>query len=67
VTWVVWNLASFHLESVLVSVQDSCMVRARRNIGSDIVLEALKGSLGDKAQVEARFGPFGHSANLEAR
>ena len=23
--------------------------------------------LGDEAQAEARFGPFGHSANLEAR
>ena len=23
--------------------------------------------LGDVAQVEARFGPFGHSANLDAR
>ena len=50
-----------------MSVQDSCMVRARRNIGSDIVLEALNGSLGDKAQVEACFSPIGHSANLEAR
>ena len=50
-----------------MSVQDSCMVRARRTIGSDIVLEALNGSLGDKAQVEARFGPLGYSANLEPR
>jgi hypothetical protein len=23
--------------------------------------------LGDKAQVDARFGPFGHSANLDGR
>ena len=23
--------------------------------------------LGDEVQVEARFGPFGHSANLDAR
>ena len=66
-TWVTWNLTSFRLETILVLVQDSCMVCARRTIGSDIVLEALNGSLGDKAQVEARFGPFGHSANLEAR
>ena len=62
-----WNLASFHLESVLVSVQDSCMVRARRTIGSDIVLEALNGCLGDKAQVEARFGPIGDIASLDTR
>ena len=26
VTWVIWNLASFHLETVLVSVQERCMV-----------------------------------------
>jgi hypothetical protein len=25
------------------------------------------GLLGDEAQVEARFGPFGHSATLDAR
>jgi len=30
VTWVIWNLASFRLETVLVSVQDRCMVCARR-------------------------------------
>jgi hypothetical protein len=27
-TWVMWNLSSFHLEIVLVSVQDRCMVGA---------------------------------------
>ena len=36
-------------------------------IGSDIVLDALDVLLGDKAQVEASFGPFGDSANLDAR
>ena len=36
-------------------------------IGSDIVLDALDVLLGDKAQVEASFGPFGDSANLGAR
>ena len=62
-----WNLTSFHLETVLVSVQDSCMVCARRTIGSEIILAALDGPLGDAAQVEARFGPFRDSANLDAR
>ena len=28
-TWVKWNLTSFHLETVFVSVQDRCMVCAR--------------------------------------
>ena len=66
-TWVKWNLTSFRLETVLVSVQDRCMVCARRTIGSEIVLAELMVPLGDKAQVEARFGPFRDSANLDAR
>ena len=61
------EFASFHLETVIVSVQDRCLVCARRTIGSEIVLDATDGTLGDKAQVEARFGPFRDSANLYAR
>ena len=34
VTWVLWNLVSVHLETVLVSVQDPCMVCATHSIGS---------------------------------
>ena len=41
---VIWNLASFRLETVLVSVQDRCMVCARRTIGSEIVLDAPDGT-----------------------
>ena len=41
---VMWNLTSFHLETVLVSVQDTCMVCARHNIGSEIVMDALDGT-----------------------
>ena len=66
-TSVMWNLSSFCLEVVFESVQDRCMVCARRTIGSEIVLDATDGTLGDKAQVEARFGPFRDSANLYAR
>ena len=66
-TWVIWNLASFRLDRVLVLVQDRCMVCAIRTIGSEIVLDASMVPLGDEAQVEAHFGPFGHSANLDAR
>jgi hypothetical protein len=32
-----------------------------------MVLDAPDGLLGDEAQVEARFGPFGDSANFESR
>ena len=50
-----------------MSVQDRCMVCARHARGSEIVLDPLMVALGDEAQVEARFGPFEPSANLDAR
>ena len=62
-----WNLFSFYLETVLVSVQDRCMVCAQRAIGSEIIWTHLMVPLGDVAQVEAHFGLFGDSANLDAR
>ena len=65
-TWVVWNLTSSSLEIVLVSVQDRCIVWAKRTIGSEIILDAPLVLLGDEAQVEACFGPFGDGANLDA-
>ena len=42
--WVMSNLVSVRLETVLVSVQDGCMVCAKRTIGSEIVLEAHDGT-----------------------
>jgi hypothetical protein len=37
-------------------------------IGIEIILDAHSmGLLGDEAQVEARFGPFGDSASLDTR
>ena len=44
VTWVMWNLTSFSLEIVLVSVQDRCTVCAERTIGLEIVLDAPDGT-----------------------
>ena len=44
VTWVMWNLSSFRLETVLVSVQDRCMVCVRCTIGLQIVLDAPDGA-----------------------
>ena len=64
---VMLNLVSVRLEMVLVSVQNRCMVCARHARGSEIVLDPLMVALGDEAQVEACFGPFEHSANLDAR
>ena len=43
VTWVMWNLTCFRLETVLASVQDRCMVCARRTIGLEIILDAHDG------------------------
>ena len=37
------DLTSFRLETVLVSVQDRCMVCAGRTIGLEIVLDAFDG------------------------
>ena len=48
-----------------MSVEDWCTVCAKRTIGSDIIFNALMVLLGDEAQVEAPFSPFGDSANLE--
>ena len=62
-----WDLTSFSLETVLVSVQDRSTVCAKRTIGSEIILAHLLLLLGDETQVKARFGPFGESANLDTR
>jgi hypothetical protein len=50
-----------------VLVQDRCTVCVRRTIGSEIILDAPMIHLGDEDQVEARFGLFGDSANIDAR
>ena len=62
-----WNLCLVHMEIVLLSVQDKCMVCAKRTIGLEIVLDAPMVLLGDEAQVEAHFGLFGDSANVDSR
>ena len=66
-TWVLWYHVLDRLEIVLVSVEDRCMVCAKRCIGSDIIFNAPMLLLGDEAQVEATFSPFGDSANLDTR
>ena len=44
VTWVMWNLVSVFLETVLALVQDWCMVCAKRTIGSEIVPDEPNGT-----------------------
>ena len=47
-----------------MSVQVRCTVCAKHTIGSAFVLDVL---LGDEAEMEARFGPFGDSVSVGAR
>ena len=61
------NHVLVRLETVLVSLQDSSMVCAKRTIGLETVLDAPMVLLGDEAQVEARFGLFRDSANVDSR
>ena len=62
-----WNLVMLHLETVLGSVQDRCIVCAKHTIRSGIILDAPMVLLGDETQVDAYFGRFGHTANLYPR
>jgi hypothetical protein len=48
-------------------VQHMCMVCAKRTIGSEIILDAPDCTLCVMGQVEAHFGLFGDSVNLDAR
>jgi hypothetical protein len=60
-------LVSVHLEIVLFSTQDRCMVCAERTTGPKITSKKPLEHLGDEAQVDARFSSFGDSAILNAR
>ena len=62
-----WNLVSIRLEIVLVLLQDSCTVYARRTMDSKIILDTMVVLLCIEAQVGACFGLFGDSAKLDAR
>ena len=45
--WVMSNLILIYLNTVLVSVQDRCMVFAKRTIGLETILDAPMVLLGD--------------------
>jgi hypothetical protein len=59
-------LVSVRLEIVLILMHDRCTVCTDCTIGLEIVLDAADGTP-RWAQVEAQFGLFGDSANLDAR
>jgi hypothetical protein len=64
---VKWKLVSVHLEIVLVSAQDRCMVYAKSTTASEIILTHPMVLLGDVGQVKARFGSFGDKVNMDTR
>ena len=66
-TWAIWNVASFRLETGLVSVQDRSMVCARHTIGSEIILDHLMELLGDVGHLECHFFPYRDSVSVGAR
>ena len=62
-----WNLVSVRLETVFLSVQDRSTDCAKHTIGSETFRTHPMVLLCDEAQVEACFGPFGDTANFDAR
>jgi hypothetical protein len=65
--WIMWNLIPDHLEIVLVSVQDRCMVCAEHTMSLKIILDTLEEHLGHMGHVESHFDPFGDSISIGAR
>ena len=61
-----WNLILVRLEIVLLSVQDWYMVCTKRTIDSEIIWTHPMVPLGDEALVDAHFGLFRDSTNLDA-
>ena len=53
-----WNHVLVHLEIVLVSVQDRCIICVKRTIGSEIILDAPNGTPRDVGLVECHSGLF---------
>ena len=61
------NLVLIRLETVLATVQDRCTVGAKHTMAQKSFRMHQMVFLGDVAEVEARFGRFGDSANLNSR
>jgi hypothetical protein len=60
-------LDSVRLEVMLNLMQDRCIVCTERTIAQQSFCTHPMVLLGDVAQVEAQFGPFNDSANLDVR
>jgi hypothetical protein len=60
-----WNLVSVRLETILVSMQDWCMVCANVRQAQKSFWTHTMELLGDVGHVESRSGPFGDSFNFD--
>ena len=65
--WVMSNLISIRLETLLVSVHDRCTVDAIRTIGLEIILKAPDGTPRWHGSCGISFWPFGDSVSVGAR
>jgi hypothetical protein len=62
-----WNPILIHLETVLVSVQDSCTVYAKCTASSEIILDAPDGTPRRHGSCESCSDLFGDSVSVGAR
>ena len=67
VTLVTWNLVLVYLETVLVLMQDRCMVCAKCTIGSESFWTHPMELLVDVGHVESYFGLFRDIVSVGAR
>jgi hypothetical protein len=67
VTRLKWKLVLVRSETVLVSLEDRCVVCAKHTIGSEIDLDAFDGTRRGRDSSVSSFVAFGHSAYLDAR
>jgi hypothetical protein len=67
VTWVEWNLVLVSLKIVSISKKDRSTVCLKHAICAKSYWMHLMVLLGDEAQGQVRFGPFGDRANLYTR
>ena len=66
-TWVIWTLASFRLETLLVSMLDSARFASNIPYAHKSFWTHPTELLGDLGHVESRFGPFVDSVSVSAR
>jgi hypothetical protein len=59
-----WNLSPVRLETVLVSVQDRCMVCDERTTASKVIMVHTMELLGDMGHVESCFTLYGDCVNI---